>query len=151
MAGYAGAGTRTSAAGTTVLAVYAPAASMRRASIYDFEIKCNAGPTSNDNEYTWDITRTSTVGTIGSSVTPNPLDSADAAAVTLMAQAHSAEPTLGAVLKQVGLNQRATFRWMAFDPAHRLVIPATANNGIALRTSASGAALSVLASVEFDE
>ena len=141
--------TRTSSTTLSVGAVYCPGASMKRFGIYDLEIGSDATPA--DQVLRWELTRTSTVGTIGSSVTPGPNDPADAAAVTLSAQAHSVDPTLGVVLKAIPLNQRATFRWMAYDRDDQLIVPATANNGIAVRTPVSSALVSVYASVGFEE
>jgi hypothetical protein len=137
------------AASTTlsVGAVYEPATLMRRVSIYDTEFGSEDTPA--DSPFIWELTRTTTVGTIGSSVTPSPKDLADAAATTLAGQAHTVDPTLGAVLKSIPLNMRATMRWVTI-PDDGFIIPATANNGIAFRTPVAPAS-KVRASVEFLE
>lgn len=149
MARYDGAINRTSSTTLSVGAVYCPAAAMRRIKVYDVEFGSDATPA--DAALRFEFTRTTTVGTIGSSVTPNPKDVAEAAAVSLMAQAHSVDPTLGAVMKAIPLNQRASFRWMAYDAEDRWIVPATANNGLAVRTPVSTSLVSVWASISFDE
>jgi hypothetical protein len=68
-------------------------------------------------------------------VTPEPLDQADAAAVSVAGSNFTVNPTLTANLLplSIPLNQRASFRWVA-APGSEIVIPATANNGILTST-----------------
>lgn len=149
MARYGFALTRTASTTLSVGTIYAPASSMRRASLLSVELGSPATPA--DAAFQFDLTRHSTVGTIGAGVTPNPLDGADAACVTLAEQAPTVDPTLGAVLKSIPLNQRATYRWLAYDRQTAPVIPATANNGIAIRTPIATSLVTVFASCEIDE
>jgi hypothetical protein len=141
--------TRTASTTLMVGNVYEPASLMRRIFIVDFVFGSVATPA--DAAFQFDLTRTTTVGTIGSSVTPAPKDTADAAATSLAAQGHTADGTLGAVLYSFPLNQRATMRWMPFDADSRIVIPATANNGLAVRTPTATSLVTVNATLEFQE
>lgn len=120
----------------TVGALNAAAASPRRAKVSDVSFGCGASPA--DNAFIWVLQRCTTAGT-GTTVTPNALDPADTLASTIVATGTvTADPTLtaGAFLYRLALNQRATFRWVAV-PYQELIIPATANNGIAIALSAA--------------
>lgn len=109
----------------------APASSMRRLKLADFSI--GAGGTPADNATEFNLVRTTANGTDGSTVTPNPIDPADAACVATFGQGVTAEPTTAGVdLWDLPLNQRASYRWQAV-PGYELVIPATANAGLAMR------------------
>jgi hypothetical protein len=141
---------RTASATLSVGALTAPGAGARRAKIYDLMFGSEATPA--DNAFLWQLQRCTTAGTAGTNPTPNPLDPADAAAVTVAGQAHSVDPTLtgGALPLTVALNQRATFRWVA-APGGELVIPATANNGFAIRTPTAGGLVAVSCTAHFEE
>lgn len=149
MAKYSGRMQRTASATLALGAVYAPASSMRRAKIYDLIVGSEATPA--DNAFLFVHQRTTTVGTIGTNFTAEALDPADAAAVTLVAQAYTANPTAsGTSVLSVPLNQRATFRWVA-APGSELTIPATANNGIMVNTPTAGGLVSITETVYFEE
>lgn len=140
---------RTASTTLSVGSVNAAAASQRRLKVYDFLFGSEATPA--DNAFLWQAQRCTTAGT-GTSVTPLPLDPADAAAVSTSAENHTVDPTLtaGAILLSIALNQRASFRWVA-APGGELVIPATASNGIAFRTPTAGGLVAVTATVHFEE
>lgn len=135
MANFAANMTRTASATLSVGALTAAASNPRRYKLYDWIFgSAEAAPA--DGNSLWQIQRCTTAGTAGSSVTPTSVDPGDTvAATTVCGQAHSADPTVtaGAILASVGLNQRATFRWVP-APGKELVIPATASNGLAFRT-----------------
>lgn len=102
-----------------------------RAMIYEFEFGSSGTPA--DSAASIALQRCTTAGTAGSSFTPVPLDPADPASVSTCGLAtFSGGPTLtaNAFLYNFGINQRATFRWIA-APGSELKIPATAANGIA--------------------
>lgn len=99
----------------------------KRAFVYDFTLSASGTPA--DNALSWEVKRHSTAPT-STSVTPAPLDPADPASVTTAGENATVEPTFGTMLFQAALNQRATYRWVA-APRGELVIPDTANNGIA--------------------
>jgi len=120
----------------TVMGLSAAAASMRRAKIYDWALGCGASPA--DNAFIHIAQRMTTVPT-GAAKTPNSLDPADTLASTIQAvDTVTVDGTLtaAAFLTRIPLNQRATFRWVA-APYGELIIPATANNGIAFGLSAA--------------
>lgn len=150
MARYSAIGADTNTDNTSILNVYAPAASMRRAKIYDLILGAKATPA--DQACAYELQRHTTAPSGGSAVTPQPLDSADAACVTLAHSAAASEPTYtaGAYLLRFSLNQRATFRWVA-NPGGELVIPATANNGIGIVADTPTSAVAVEACVHFEE
>lgn len=135
MANFAANMTRTASASLSVGALTAAASSPRRYKLYDWVFgSAEAAPA--DGNSLWQIQRCTTAGTAGSAVTPTSTDPGDTvAATTVCGQAHSADPTLtaGQILASIGLNQRATFRWVP-APGKELLVPATASNGLAFRT-----------------
>jgi len=138
MAKYAITGTQATVSGSykSVLSIAATTGALRRGKVYDLLIGTNGTPA--DNYLQWDISRMTAVGT-ATSVTPQALDPADVAALGTAANNYTAEPTVTAnsSLLNVGVNQRASYRWVA-APGSELVFPATANNGLALRTLSGG-------------
>lgn len=140
---------RTANAALSVGIVCAAAAAPKREKIYDLIIGSEAAAA--DNNFLWQLQRTTDTGT-STAYTPLPLDAADAAALAQAGYNHTVEPTYtaGGVMLNVPLNQRATFRWVA-APGSELVIPATANNGIGVKTPTVGAAVVISAEVKFDE
>ncbi|MBV8445393.1 MAG: hypothetical protein JOZ92_05690, partial [Candidatus Dormibacteraeota bacterium] len=92
-----------------------------------------------DNYLQWDISRVTALGAGGTAVTPVALDPADVAALGTAQNNFTSEPTVTAnsSLFNVGVNQRASYRWVA-APGSELLFPATANNGLALRTLSGG-------------
>lgn len=149
MAKYVSELNRTASATLSVGSVNAPGASQRRIKVYDLMFGSEATPA--DNAFLWQAQRCTTAGT-STAVTPQPLDPADAAAVSTSGENHTVDPTLtaGAILLSIPLNQRASFRWVA-APGGELVIPATASNGIAFRTPTAGGLVAVTATVHFEE
>jgi hypothetical protein len=138
MAKYAITGALAAVSGSykTVLDVFATSGALRRGKVFDVLIGTNGTPA--DNYLQWDISRMTADGT-GTAVTPNPLDPADVAALATAKNNYSAEPTITAnsSLFNVGVNQRASYRWVA-APGSELLFPATAGNGLALRTLSGG-------------
>lgn len=148
MANYAQEFNRTASTTLSVGNVTADATRPRRSKFYDLMFGSEASPA--DNPFLWQIQRCTTAGT-STAVTPSPLDPADAATETDAGENHTIDPTLTAnlILLSIPLNQRATFRWVA-APGSELVIPATASNGLAIRTPTSSA-VAVTATVQFQE
>jgi hypothetical protein len=138
MAKYAITGTQSTVSGSykSVLSIAATSGSLRRGKVYDLLIGTNGTPA--DNYLQWDISRMTAAGT-ATSVTPQALDPADVAALGSANSNYTAEPTITAnsSLLNVGVNQRASYRWVA-APGSELVFPATAANGLALRTLSGG-------------
>ena len=100
--------------------------------LYDFTFGSTGTPS--DSVFTLNVTRltTMTAGTSCTTVTAQPLDSVDAAATGSCGGAWTTEPTVGVVLFSVGLNVRATYRWVA-APGGELIMPATAAAGVGVR------------------
>ena len=102
----------------------------RRLHIYDFLLSSTGTPA--DTQFDWIIQRTTAHGTRGTAVVPKPLDFADGPALadagegtyTIAVTNTSAEE-----LFEIGLNLRATFRWVA-APDGEVVVPATDNAGL---------------------
>lgn len=126
------------------------ASTTTRPRIYEVILGSQATPADQAAQYA--LTRFTAVGTAGSNPTPLPLDPSNVASIATAGITHSAEPTYTASsdLLTVGLNQRATFRWVA-SPGRELVCPATAANGIGARLVAATTALVQWANVFFYE
>lgn len=148
MSAYAASLGRTGSTTASVGHISAPGSSMRRVEIYDVMFGSEGTPA--DNPFRWQIQRTSAAGT-STSVTPQALDAADAAAVTTAGENHTVEPTYtaGAILLDIPLNQRATFRWVAKDGCG-LMIPATAAAGLGIKTP-TASAVAIRSTVHFFE
>lgn len=133
------AGTQQAIAATykTLLALTAASGTaLRRFKIYDVLMGTNGTPADNFMEF--DISRQTAAGTSTATV-PVPLDPADAAALTIGAANFTAEGTITAAssLFYVGVNQRASYRWVA-APGSELVAPATNLAGFAFRARSGG-------------
>lgn len=136
----------------SILGLAAATATLRRAFITEFKMGAAQIPALQDCEIVWDLVRVSTAFNGATAVTPSPLDSVDAAAGTVAsANPTGAEPTTGASLDVIALNQRNSQQWIARDDKSRLVIPATNLAGIVMRAKSTNYANIVLASMKFDE
>lgn len=107
------------------------ATTLRRAWIYDIMVGTDGTPA--DNAVNWIVNRNTSVGT-ATTLQPVPLDAADAAALITGRINHTIEPIItdSNGLVQLGVNQRASYRWVAY-PGGELVVPATDVNGIGVR------------------
>lgn len=146
MANYAVYMHRTASTTASVGTVVADATTPRRFELYDLILGSEAAAA--DNPFLYLLQRCTAAGT-STAVTPIPLDPADAAAKTNAGENHTVEPTYtaGQILLRIGLNQRATFRWVASEGG-RLVAPASSGNGIGVQTPTSAAvAISVQAHI----
>lgn len=116
---------------TLVSVTSSSATQARRGQIYDVLIGTLGTPA--DNAMQWDISRQTAAGT-ATSVTAVALNPADAAFLGLSTANSTAEPTITAASSvfNVGVNQRASYRWVA-APGSEFVYPATTANGFALR------------------
>lgn len=137
MAAYATELNRTASTTASLGTIGADATRPRRGKWYDVIFGAEATPA--DNAFKYTIQRCTALGT-STAVTPQPLDPADAATEGDAGENHTIEPTYtaNAILLAVGLNQRATFRWVA-SPGGELVYPATASNGLGVQTPTSSA------------
>ena len=145
---YTGNGSAASGANKTALNLIS--AATIRPSLYDLVIGSVATPA--DAAVKWHVQRTTAVGTEGSGFTPIALDPGDPASLADYAVAHSSEPTYtsNAVLLQISMNQRNSFRWVA-APGGELIAPATANNGLGCKTSSVSTGTTAYEVVMFHE
>jgi hypothetical protein len=123
-------GRASAATGTNKSILTLISATTIRPMIYDVVIGSVATPA--DQAARFYLARFTAVGTEGSGFTPVALDPADPAALAdYGCGVFTGEPTYtaNAILLQISLNQRATFRWVA-APGGELKAPATASNGI---------------------
>lgn len=157
MANYAvgtinGGGTQQSLTSTYKTQIAMAAASgtaLRRFKIYDMLFGTNQTPADNYIEY--DVSRQTAAGT-GTATTPQALDPADAAALTVCLNCLTGEPTVTANSSDfyVGVNQRASYRWVA-APGSELVAPATNLAGFAFRARSGGYTGTIAATILFQE
>jgi len=150
MASYSGYGSAAVGTDKTILNLFQPGSNMVRAALVEFVLGCSSTPA--DLTGLFQLKRTTAVGTEGSGFTPLPLDPAFKAASCDYGVAHSVEPTYTSAneLYGFGLHQRATHRWIA-EPGRGLVIPATASNGIGLKSSSHGGTPTMVATMFHEE
>jgi hypothetical protein len=125
-----------SASYKTLLSLTAVANTLTGARIFDVLIGTDGTPA--DNAMDWDISRQTAAGTATATI-PNPLDLGTRAAGTGAAANFTAEGTItaGSSVFAIGINQRASYRWVA-APGSELILPAVAAAGFALRTKSPG-------------
>lgn len=147
MASYVTTGAMALVAADTVLSVIA--ATTVRPSVHDVVLSSSSTP--NDYSADFQLQRFSADGT-ATSVTPQPLDFNERAAVATSKHTYTVEPTLtsGEVLLRMAHNQRATVRWVA-NPGRELKIPALAGDGLALLCNAVSTQFTEVATIFFDE
>ena len=120
-------GTATMGAGAKTLILLTSTAAIRPY-VYDFTFGTVGTPS--DSVITLTATRFSaSAATVGTAGTPSPLDSGDAASTLTYVFAATAEEAAGVVLFQVGLNVRATYRWVAAPGGELIMAASTTTNG----------------------
>lgn len=139
----------TTSATIGVGAIYCAGAAMRRIKLYDLIFGSEATPA--DQVFLFEVNRSTTAPT-STGVTPNALDPADPAALTLAGENITIQGTntAGAVPLAVPLNQRATMRWVAREGSE-IVVPATAANGLHINTPTASGTPAATVSAMFDE
>jgi hypothetical protein len=145
---YAGSGTRAVVSPTKTLLALNGGTTIRPC-LTDIIVGSAATPADNALEFV--LQRSTAVGT-GTTVTPQPIDPADPAAIATMLTNHTVEPTYtaGAVLLDIALNQRATQRWVA-NPGREIKLPATASYGVGLQPVHSSFTGNVTATFHFED
>ena len=134
---------------------------LRRGKIYDILIGTNGTPA--DNYMEWDVTRVTMgassvlAGGISSLSSNYGLDLADNSGFVAMAGINSSIETAftaGTEVWYVGVNQRASYRWVS-APGSELVYPAnssaTGSNGMALRSRSGGYTGTATGNILFEE
>ena len=98
-----------------------------------FEIIVGTTGSPDDKSIEYRLKRFDTADGTGDGLTGDPLDPGDPAALGTLQGNHSAEPTYGSLGQPLifGLNQRATFRWIA-APGREIKSPAVATEGLGL-------------------
>lgn len=150
MAKYAATGRRASGTNLTVLTVGNPGSGPKRARLFELQLSSRDTPV--DQALNFAVLRATALGT-STAVTPEKFDPADAAAVMLAGEAHSAEPTYtaGSELIDQAFNLKAIFRFVT-APEWGFVIPATASNGLGVRSLAvSSGTPNIECTVHFEE
>jgi hypothetical protein len=153
MANYAAALSRATTS-TTLAAgvVYCAGSSMRRIHIHYLSYSSSTAPA--DSNFLITVSRSTTAPT-ATSVTPTPTNPADVACVTLAAHTATVNGTVTAstVMLSTSLNQKATFQWYAppGSPDRRIIVPATANNGVHILTPTTSATAQLDITCHFDE
>ncbi len=123
---------RTASTTASLASMTADATRPRRLRVFDAIFGSEATPA--DAAILWTFQRCSAAGT-STGVTPQNLDPASSTTEYDAGENHTIEPTYtaSAILLNVPLNQRATFRWVA-APGAEWVMPQTASNGFGIQT-----------------
>lgn len=130
------------------------ATTLRRGWIYEFEIGADSVPNATDCPIIWDISAQTADGT-GTATTPLPLDQGggDAAALLTYKVNYTIEGTITASSSvfYLGLNQRASQRWIARDKASCIISAAVNLKGWAMRAKSPNYASTVAWQVHCEE
>jgi hypothetical protein len=130
---------------------------LRRGKLYDILIGTNGTPA--DNFLEFDVARTTVqgasaviLGTLSSISSALGLDTADTGCAAFTMNNSSVETTIttGAEVWYVGINQRASYRWVA-APGSELVWPATSSAGFAVRARSAAYTGTATATLLFQE
>lgn len=121
----------------------------RRFKIYDVLIGTNGTPA--DNFVEWDISRI-TASSTTTVLAAQPLDPADATSLIVATVNSSTFGTIttGSNVFYVGVNQRASYRWVA-APGGELVAPATSSAGFQLRARSGGYTGTATGTLHYEE
>ena len=125
---YGEVGTISAVATTFKTPLVLTASTSTRGAIYHFVLSTSGAAA--DGVLEWRLNRFTAAGTT-TGVTPEELDSGDPVALLAAGSNATVEPTYtaGANVFDQGINQRATYTWIAI-PGGELIIPATSANGI---------------------
>jgi hypothetical protein len=118
---------------TLVVLTAASGTALRRGRMYELDWGQSAAPNATDCDIVYDVSRQTAAGTV-TAMTPNPLDPADAAALTVAGVNATVEGTVTAnsSVWSKAVNQRNSASWQA-APGGELVWPATNLAGLACR------------------
>jgi len=129
-------------------------ATTRRARMWQVAFGADGAPNATDCQMVWDLcTKDATTAGTGTSATSNiiKLNSADGAPQLTAAVNYTAEPTVFTSVFNFAINQRASQLWTAFDQDQCVVMPATANFGLAVRVLSPTYTNNALATMVFEE
>jgi len=119
-----------------------------RPMVNEFDCGCTTTPA--DVILTVRLASTNTSLGTSTSQTPSPLDPGDVASVSVGGITYTAEPTLNKEIIKIGLNARATYRWVAQD-GREVTIAAGAATGAALTMVLAGSASVLTGNIIFRE
>lgn len=133
----------------TIARIGHDASAVQRGNLNRMTISSSGTPA--DNAIIWTLQRCTTTGTM-TSVTPALRDPADGAADLLGGENATAEPTYTASTEMFdnAINQRATLI-VVYDDRNEITIPATANNGLGLKSTHPTATPTVEATLTWTE
>jgi hypothetical protein len=125
----------------SLLSAAATSGSLCRGWLYEMNFGPDGAPNSTDCGINWDLSVLTTGGSPASTaITPVSVDPGNTtAALSTCAGDYSTEGTITANSSRWGWagNQRAGFRWFAYDYSARIGWPATAGTGLILRAKSS--------------
>lgn len=145
------AATHQTPAGTNLTIILLTGSAAIRCKLYELILGSDATPADVATEFI--VARTTAVGTGGTALDEVPLDPLTVAATAAaVGGTFSGEPTYTSTanLMNIALNQRATFRWVA-APDGELISIASANNGLGLRSVASGGTPNINSTIAWQE
>ena len=147
MPGYSVDGNQNAAAAVTILG-HTRGASKRTFTDY---VAIGSAATPADQANNLQLNRTTAAGT-STAVTPRPFDPAEGAAVAAAGESHTSEPTKTAdlVLLSLSPNSRSLAQWYA-KAGRPIIVPDTANNGLALVFIVATGTQLFEATIHFDE
>jgi hypothetical protein len=141
MSVYSVQGTQTAAA-KTALTIVSTAAIRPRLMAFNLS---QVGTVSTDANFEVHLKRFTAAGTT-TAVTPAAVDSGDPASTFTAGSNATVEPTYTAntLLRQLAINPRSTFRWVALEQRDEVILPATAANGVGFLVNALGGATTIV-------
>lgn len=152
MSKYSVVGQDTNTAATTQLYVVNQATTPVNLILYEFMLGSDATPADQASEYVIRYVTDENATPGGTSLTPRPLRREDRAALATSIEAPTGEPTYtGTVnLLMIGLNQRATFRWVA-APGSEFISADAEDEGFSLFTVGTSSAHNVNVTFLYEE
>lgn len=123
----------------------------RRGCVYDIMVGTDGTPA--DNAVVYDLSRLNGTAGTATSATPTALNPADAAylgAAVVNTTIESANITAASSVWSIGVNQRASYRWVA-APGSEFYYPATTLNGFVLRAKSPAYTSTVVGTILITE
>jgi len=140
----------TNTAAESVLYAVNSATSPTRLHMYEWGIGSDVTPADQASQYDILALTDENATPGGAAITPTPLDAEDRAANATGVAESTADPTGTVILMSIGVNQRATYRWVA-APGSEFICDAAEDNGFSIETVATTSAHDVNAYIMFIE
>ncbi len=134
---YAAVGLVTVATGPADTMLALNAVALTRGRVFDLGFGSNATPA--DNVIAWRVARSSSAVAVGAAVTETPLASSDGAPASQLIGISNVttEPGYEEIFIDIGVNQRASWRWVA-APEGELITPGDAAAAIGIEPDGAG-------------